>query len=228
MGDEDAGADSYAATAQPPTSDEEQEEKKKRRFLWLWFAAAFLLLLLLFVVCTGDDEDEPVSLAVTTTTTRVPAPAPTGAPTLPAPAPATTSAPATTTQAPAATTTTEPGPIDVSGVWTFIIDVTKTGGACAGEEDEPVDPKTVTIKQEGDVLTVTGLNGTDPPWQGQIVDNTVTFAGERDEDRGRTVASFTLTVDEATMQLTGIEEWTWSGPGGTCPGSLSEVSAERA
>ena len=124
--------------------------------------------------------------------------------------------------------TTEAGPIDVSGVWTFVIDVTETRGACAGEEDEPVDPDTVTIEQDGDVLTVTGLNGNDPPWSGQITGNQVTFAGERDEDDGRTTALFVLTVDDAGTVFGGIEEWTWSGPGGSCPDSLSDVTADRA
>jgi hypothetical protein len=232
----DDGTRNRAAVSPPPPSDEEEkkrrrvlsdeEEKKRRRvLLWFWLAAAILLLILLFVVCSGGGDDEPQAAAPTTTTTpattRAPAVAPaiTPAPTQPPPPAASTRPPAPTTTEPAATTT-EPGPIDVGGVWTFIIDVTETGGACAGEENEPVDPDTVTIQQVGAVLTVTGLNGEDPPWGGEIVDHQVTFAGERDEDGGRTIARFILTVDDDATQLTGIEEWTWSGPGGSCPGSL--------
>lgn len=146
--------------------------------------------------------------------------------------PATTPPPATpalaTTTEAFATTTTEAAPLDISGEWTFLIDVTETRGACAGEEHDRVDPETVTIQQEGDLLTVTGLNGNDPPWTGQLVDNMVTFSGERNEDGGRTAAKFILSVDDAASRLTGIEEWTWSGPGGSCPDGLSEVSAQRA
>ena len=106
--------------------------------------------------------------------------------------------------------------------------MTETRGACAGEEDEPVEADTVTIAQDGDLLVVTGLNGTDPPWTGQITGNEVTFAGERDEDGGRTTALFVLTVDDAGSVFGGIEEWSWKGPGGSCPDSLSDVTANRS
>lgn len=237
MSDGVAGAGSGERGADATTLVRDEEERKKRLFLWLWFAVGLLLLVLLFVVCAGDGEDEPVALTTTTTTTTTAAPAaaptPATAPTTASVAPIATPAPTTATPPPAPTpteptTTTEAGPIDVSGEWTFMIDVTETRGACAGEENEPVGQETVTISQDGDILTVTGLNGTDPPWQGQIVDNTVTFQGERDEDGGRTVAFFALTVDDDGTRLTGIEEWTWSGPGGNCPDSLSTVTAERA
>ena len=213
------------------------DERRRRRLLWVWFGLALVILMLLFVVCTsGNDISEPAALpaATTTTATAIGLPAPTSpAPerdsvTTGAPTPVTTRAPPpVATEAPPPPTT-EAGPIDVSGVWTFVIDVTETRGACAGEEDEPVDPDTVTIEQDGDVLTVTGLNGNDPPWSGQITGNQVTFAGERDEDDGRTTALFVLTVDDAGTVFGGIEEWTWSGPGGSCPDSLSDVTADRA
>ena len=74
--------------------------------------------------------------------------------------------------------------------------MTEAKGICSGETDEKVEPDEVTIRQEGVTLTVTGLNATDPAWQGEIVGNTVTFGGERDEDRGPTTALFILTVDD--------------------------------
>ena len=168
----------------------------------------------------------PATPAPTTTTTAAPA---TPAPTTTA-APTTTPAPTTTTPptTPAPTTTTQPGPIDVAGVWAFLIDVTRARGICSGEEDEKVQDEEVTIRQDGTTLSVTGLNRDDPPWEGEIVDNTVTFGGERDEDRGRTTAMFTLTVDDAGTMMSGEEVWAWSGPGGSCRNSLSEVTAERA
>ena len=214
----------------------DEDERRRRRLLWLWFGLALVILMLLFVVCTSGTDNSapaPVPAARTTTAAGVALPAPTSpAPepdivTTRAPAPARTGAPRLATTAAPPPPTTEAGPIDVSGVWTFIINVTETRGACAGEEDEPVDPDTVTIQQDGDVLTVTGLNGTGPPWFGQITGNQVTFAGERDEDDGRTTALFVLTVDDAGTVFGGIEEWTWSGPGGSCPDSLSDVTANR-
>ena len=219
--------------------DRAEEDKRRRRLvLCLLFGAAILVLFLLFAVCSGGGEDDPVAVPVTSTAAPAAAPPTTAPATLPpATAPPTTTPvpttqPAATTTAvpttqPPATTTTEPGPIDVSGVWTFLIDVTEAKGICSGETDEKVEPDEVTIRQEGVTLTVTGLNATDPAWQGEIVGNTVTFGGERDEDRGPTTALFILTVDDDATTLAGIEEWGWTGPGGSCPGSLSEVTAER-
>jgi len=197
-------------------SDSDEEKKRRRRFVfWILFGAAILLVVVLLFVFSGGEEDAPAAAPPTST----------AAPTTTAPTtPASTSAP--TTQP--ASTTTEAGPIDVSGVWTFLIDVTEAKGTCSGEEDEKVEPNEVTIRQDGVTLTVTGLNNTDPPWQGEIVANSVTFAGERDEDGGRTIAAFTLTVDDAAATLAGIEVWSWSGPGGGCADARSEVSAVRS
>ena len=227
MGVADQMADQMADQNMPVGQSE--EEKRRRRLLWLLLGAAIVLLFLLFVVCSGGGEDDPVAAPTTTTTVPVTA-APTtvrsaAAPTAPAPPLPTTTVVATTQPAP--TTTTEPGPIDVSGVWAFLIDVTKATGICSGEENEKVQAEEVTIHQDGAVLIVTGLNETDPPWQGEIVGNTVTFGGERDEDRGRTTAMFTLTVDDDGATFTGEEVWAWTGPGGSCSNSLSEVSAHR-
>lgn len=216
--------------------DNDQEERRRRAILWLLLAFLVIVLILLFAVC-ADSNDEPAAApAPTTTTTATPSPTtatPTpdvvntsaaGPTTVPSSPPATTLRPPTTT---ALSPTTQPGPIDISGTWTFLIDVTEATGACDGEEGDRVDPDTVTIAQEGNVLTVTGLNGEDPAWVGEILGNDVIFNGERNEDSGRTIASFIMTVDDAATVMSGIEEWTWSGPGGSCPGSLSEVSAER-
>ena len=206
------------------------------RILWLLLAFLVIVLILLFAVCTDSNDEPAAAPAPTTTTTATPSPTtatPTldvvntsaaGPTTVPSSPPATTLRPPTTT---ALSPTTQPGPIDISGTWTFLIDVAEATGACDGEEGDRVDPDTVTIAQEGNVLTVTGLNGEDPAWVGEILGNDVIFNGERNEDSGRTIASFIMTVDDAATVMSGIEEWTWSGPGGSCPGSLSEVSAER-
>lgn len=220
--------------ARAASAGEEDRERNRRLLLWLWLLLAIVILIVLFAVCAGGEDDValPASPA-TTTTVAVPVstPAPTEAPqssATPEPAPEVTAAPqATTTSSAPAPTTTEVPLLDISGIWTFFVDVTETGGACAGEQNEPVAAEPVTIVQDGDVLTVTGLNGNDPPWQGRIEENLVTFSGERNEDDGRTVASFVLTVSDDGKQLSGIEEWTWSGPGGSCNDSLSEVSAGR-
>ena len=215
----------------PAAGHAEEEEKRRRRLLWLLFGVAIVVLLLLFVVCSGGGEDDPV--VAPPTTTAVPAAAAATTTTVPSAPPTTTPPPASpaatvvaTTQ-PTTTTTTEAGPIDVSGVWAFLIDVPKATGICCGEENEKVQGEEVTIQQDGVTLTVTGLNETDPPWKGEIVGNTVTFGGERDEDRGRTTAMFTLTVDDDGTTFTGEEVWAWTGPGGSCSGSLSAVSAQR-
>ncbi len=75
------------------------------------------------------------------------------------------------------------------------------------------------------MLVVAGFGGSPAnTWNGMIVGTTITFNGTRPEDGGTTTASFTLEVDIDAGTLAGAEAWTWSGPGGSCPGSASTVT----
>ena len=208
----------------------EGDEDKRRRFLiWIILGVLLLILILLLSLCRGSDDD-PVAVAPTAATTAAPsAEAPT-ATTIGAAAPAattTTVAAPTATTPPDTTTTTRAPTID--GVWTMNVDVTVATGACGGEEDEDFTPDIVTIRQDGDTFTLLGLGF--PPqeqlWQGRVDGNLVTFGGERTEDDGTTTASFTMEVDFENLTMTGKEDWTWEGPGGTCPNSESAVTAFR-
>lgn len=112
----------------------------------------------------------------------------------------------------------------------MIVDVTVATGACAGEEEETrdeIEPDLVTIVQEGDSITVVGLGypKDSQVWQGEIDGDRVTFGGVREEDQGVTTASFTMVIDFTAGTMSGVEAWTWEGPGGSCPENESEVTA---
>jgi len=110
----------------------------------------------------------------------------------------------------------------------MLVDVTVATGACAGEgEDNDIEPDLVTIAQEGDSITVIelGYPKDTQVWHGAVDGATVTFGGVREEDQGMTTASFTMVVDFAAGTMTGVETWTWEGPGGSCPESESKVTA---
>ncbi len=204
---------------EPPRIEETTEEEKKRRrkflFFWLFFGGIVaLVFLLIFALSRGGDET-----ASPTTTTTV-------ATTTTAQVTSTTQSTATTTE-PATTTSTEAP--TVAGVWAVAVDVTVATGGCRGEEEEEFEPDPVTITQEGDTLTVTGLGYPKDThtWEGKIDGNVVTFGGTRQEDEGKTIATFTMEVDFGSMTMAGREDWTWEGPGGSCPDSESVVTATR-
>jgi len=104
---------------------------------------------------------------------------------------------------------------------------TITTGACAGESGDS-GVHEATIVQDGTKLTVFGF-GTTPndSWPGNLNGTTVTFNGTRGEDNGTTTASFTLELNPETWTMVGNEAWTWVGPGGSCPGSASDVTGEK-
>ena len=106
-------------------------------------------------------------------------------------------------------------------MWEVSVDVTVATGACDGEELDEFTPDAVTIIQEGDAFTLVGLGfpKDEQVWEGQVEGNTVTFGGVRTEDEGTTTTTFILEVDFETQTTHGIEEWTWEGPDGACPGS---------
>lgn len=197
-----------------PNQPTQDEDKRRKRLLFLFL---FLLLVVVFVVVffVASSGDEPVAATTSTQPT--------------APAATTTSDPQTTTTTLAASTTTTAAPT-VSGVWDMTVDVTVAMGACSGKEghpDDEIEPDIVTIDQDGGSISVLGLGYPKDTqvWEGTIEGNTVTFGGTREEDDGITTALFTMTVDYVAGTMSGIENWTWEGPGGTCPGSESEVTA---
>ena len=202
--------------------DQEEEKKRRRLIIWILFGAAVLILVLLLVLCSSDDE--PIAAPTTTTTTTTT----TAAPTTTAAAPTTTAPPTTTTTAPPETTTTT-AVLMVDGVWSFTVDVTVATRGCRGEENEKPYHRTVTIITDGEKFTAVGLGNPrdEQVWEGEIEDNVIMFGGSRREDDGVTTALFTMTIDEQFETMTGIEEWTWKGPGGPCDDSLSEVTAAR-
>ncbi len=214
MSDRPPGHDPTEEPREGPP-EEEDEERRRALLLWWFFAAIVLIIVIVFVVISGGDDDAGPAGGNTSAV------------------PTTEAAPTTTTAAPAAstttiaTTTTEKPTID--GVWTMTVDVSVATGACRGEEEEEAVPDTVTVRQDGDSFTILGLGFPEDEqlWHGEVDGTAVTFSGERVEDDGTTTASFTLEVDFENQTMSGVEHWTWEGPGGSCPDSESVVTAVR-
>ena len=202
----------------------EGDDRRRRRLIIviLIVLAVVLLLLLLSICANGEDEAAPET---TTTSSSTVAAAPTTTTTA-APTTTTTTSPPTTTTA-AVTTTTVPPTIE--GVWSVTVDVTLATRVCRGEEKEKPYHRVVTITLDGDRFTAVGLGNPrdEQVWEGMIEGDVITFGGSRREDDGVTTAMFTMTVDPQRMTMIGREDWTWKGPGGSCPGSESEVTAAR-
>ena len=116
---------------------------------------------------------------------------------------------------------TAPPPLDVSGVWNFDIVV---GDNCG---PEPPYSRTVTITQTGAALKVTGIGDPGEVWVGSIDADTVTFGGDREEDKGITVATFTMTVDATGLKMGGSEDWSWTDGSSSCPNGISDVEAVK-
>ncbi len=123
----------------------------------------------------------------------------------------------------------DPGADSLSGAWTMIIDVTVATGVCAGEELEPVDTIQVTLTQQGNSVTISGPFGDSGPQNlnGNLTSGVVSVGGSYPEDGGMTTATHTLTVAPDEQSMSGTEAWSWTGPGGSCPESASDVDATR-
>jgi hypothetical protein len=130
----------------------------------------------------------------------------------------------------------EPIVVDLNGAWSFTVDVTQANGVCAGEENatpEPFAVNMLVVDPNGDGtydVSVTGDFG-DTGGGGTIsgtvngvpeVGDEIVLSGDIAEDGGTTTSTYTLTVASAT-RLTGVEDWSWTGPGGTCPDGRSTV-----
>jgi hypothetical protein len=134
----------------------------------------------------------------------------------------------------------EPVVVDLNGSWTFLVDVTVANGVCAGEEDatpEPFPVNFVVVDPNGDGtydVTVDGDFGdTDAggTMSGTVtgvpeVGDVIVLSGDVAEDGGITTSTYTLTVQSAT-RLTGTEEWSWTGTGGTCPDGQANVQVSK-
>jgi len=212
-------SDQAPGGAQVQNHEDEDDDRRRRFLLWL-LLALILLLFLVFVRSCGSEGDDESSVPPGGDGASADVGSVTVAPTEPAP---------TTTDAPEQPAPTEPPAPTIDGVWSMTIDVSVATGACAGEETETAVPDTVTFTSDGNALEVLGLgNPVDEQiWSGTVDGTVVTFGGERNEDDGVTAASFTLEVDFDSMVMTGREDWDWTGPGGTCPGSRSDVTATR-
>jgi len=165
-------------------------------------------------------------------------------PTCKAPADTTASAPAAaaTTQQDAATTTTTSTaaatttptssastPPDLNGSWNFTITVTQANGVCAGEGG--TSTKTMTITQKGQNITIAGFLGNPANQLTGTIDLesgiwVINVSGSYSEDGGTTTSSHRLEVKN-TSEISGTEDWSWSGGGGTCPGGKASVTATR-
>ena len=133
----------------------------------------------------------------------------------------------------------DPIVVDLNGAWTFNVDVTVANGVCEGEENDPpssfavdmlvADPNgdgTYNVSVTGDFGdaggTISGTVNGIPEVGDEIV-----LSGNIAEDGGVTTSTYTLTVVSDT-RLTGFEEWSWTGGGGTCPDGEATVVVSKA
>lgn len=145
----------------------------------------------------------------------------------------TTTSAATTTSTPAVTSTTTSTantPPDLNGSWDFTVTVTVANGVCAGEGG--TSKRTMKITQNGENITIAGFKGSlDNKLSGKIsLDGSIwviNVSGSYPEDGGTTTASHRLEV-KSTSEISGVEDWEWTGGGGSCPGGKADVSAKRA
>jgi hypothetical protein len=145
----------------------------------------------------------------------------------------TVSTPTTATTTTTSTTPTQPTNIlpNLNGVWTFAIKVTEAYGACAGEDGGPANNRQITITQTGQNITLAGFLGNPAnTLTGTIADQAgiwvINVSGSYSEDGGTTTSSHRLEV-KSTSEMSGVEDWSWTGPGGTCPGGKASVAATR-
>jgi hypothetical protein len=109
------------------------------------------------------------------------------------------------------------------GFWNLSIDVTVATGVCAGEEDAPIEVTEALITEQGGVVTATGIWSSESgsvSLTGVVAGSTITFGGSYAEDGGTTTTLYTLNPSS----MSGSEAWSWTGPGGSCPGSQSTVT----
>jgi len=164
----------------------------------------------------------PTSAPTTTQTTSTPTSTPTATQT---PSP-------TTTPTSTSTPTITPTIPNIAGQWQWDVTVTFASGVCAGEEG-PSPTRIIELTQQGNDVTVSGFPNPAKILTGDVTfDNTtgkwiVRLQGSYPEDTGTTTGEYTLELNNTFDEMTGDENWNWVGGGGSCPGSMSTVSAEK-
>jgi hypothetical protein len=121
-------------------------------------------------------------------------------------------------------------PVDPAGVWTFAFKNTRATGVCASENgDESTETITITKAGTKEPYPVTAkgfLGSASNQLTGTFKSNTLTLEGSYPEDGGTTTTKHTLTATSDNT-LEGTEDWSWTGGGGSCPGSAASVKATR-
>jgi len=121
-------------------------------------------------------------------------------------------------------------PVDPAGTWTFLILVTEANGICVGEvgvdSNEVITIATTGTEQPFDVIASGFLGVSTNILTGTMDNNILTISGSYPEEDGTTTATHTLVATSAT-QMVGIETWDFVNVEGSCPGSMSTVTASR-
>jgi len=131
---------------------------------------------------------------------------------------------------------------NLKGIWQFTTTVTQAKGVCAGEGG--TSSNQITITQNERKVTFSGFLG-DPgkrltgelvhpktsssdnkDWVNDTTEWIVYVTGSYPEDSGITTSTLRLVIDTATA-LSGGEDWTWTGGGGTCPDGKATIVATR-
>jgi hypothetical protein len=209
--------------------------------MWAFAAcglAAVAIIAVVIVLANGGNGSKlPANTSVATTpttsvTTKPPLTSITTTPTSVTPTTTATTTTPTTTATPTAPTTTQvaDSPPNLNGVWAFVIKVTEANGVCSGEAGSS-SGRQIQITQSGRNVTLSGFLGI-PANQltGDITFDAglwiIKVSGSYPEDGGVTTSSHRLVVKN-TSDISGDEDWEWTGPGGTCPGGKASVTATK-
>ena len=123
-----------------------------------------------------------------------------------------------------------PDPVNPVGTWTFNILVTLATGICDGEAGD-ISNNVITIaspdtEQPFDVSASGFLGVPTNILTGTFDNNTLTISGTYPEEDGMTTATHTL-VATSDNAMVGGEDWNFVNGDGSCPGSVSFVTASR-
>jgi hypothetical protein len=119
--------------------------------------------------------------------------------------------------------------LNLSGTWDYTVLVLQASGSCQGEAGFS-STEQVTITANNGHVTVAGLLGEPSNQLTGIVEggNLVRLSGSYSEDLGTTQSAVVLSVYSAD-EMSGLESWSWIGPGGQgyCSGGRSEITVIR-
>ena len=115
----------------------------------------------------------------------------------------------------------QPPDFDLSGTWIVKETILSATSVCVDEEGETSSYE-ITVKQEGNSLTVTTPAGT---FSGTISGDKVQWSGSYPDDGGTTtIAGMELTASSKS-KLGGNTEWTWTDGNFSCSGT-TQVDAD--